>query len=111
MSLKGKTLSITGASRRIGLAVALRAARDGPNIAIAAKTKTLHPKLEGTIHLRAKAIEGAGGQALIDDTFLAAEGVTDFDAYCVDPSQPLSPDFFMPDPSWPPPGVSLSAKA
>jgi citronellol/citronellal dehydrogenase len=51
------------------------------------------------------------GQFLIDDTFLAAEGVTDFDAYRVDPSQPLSPDFFVPDSSKPPPGVSLAAKA
>jgi len=49
MSLKGKTLFITGASRGIGLAIALRAARDGANIAIAAKTETAHPKLEGTI--------------------------------------------------------------
>ena len=47
MSLKGKTLFITGASRGIGLAIALRAARDGANIAIAAKTETPHPKLEG----------------------------------------------------------------
>ena len=51
------------------------------------------------------------GQFLIDDTFLAGEGVTDFDAYRVDPSQPLSPDFFVPDSSKPPPGVSLAAKA
>ena len=48
MSLKGKTLFITGASRGIGLAIALRVARDGANIAIAAKTETPHPKLEGT---------------------------------------------------------------
>ena len=285
MSLKGKTLFITGASRGIGLAIALRAARDGANIAIAAKTETPHPKLEGTIHSAAKAIEKAGGQGpaagrrrarrggaidqtvarfgsldivvnnasaisvtpvaqtdmkrfdlmhqinargtfmvskyaiahmeraqnphilmlsppldmaekwfapytgytmtkfgmsmvvlglagelrpkgiavnalwprttiataaiknllggdaimrrsrtpdiladaayliftkpaksftgqfLIDDTFLAAKGVTDFDAYRVDPSQPLSPDFFVPDSSKPPPGVSSAAKA
>jgi NAD(P)-dependent dehydrogenase (short-subunit alcohol dehydrogenase family) len=64
MSLKGKTLFITGASRGIGLAIALRAARDGANIAIAAKTETPHPKLEGTIHSAAEAIEQAGGQAL-----------------------------------------------
>ena len=49
MSLKGKTLFITGASRGIGLAIALRAARDGANIAVAAKTETPHPKLPGTI--------------------------------------------------------------
>jgi citronellol/citronellal dehydrogenase len=64
MSLKGKTLFITGASRGIGLAIALRAACDGANIAIAAKTETAHPKLEGTIHSAAEAIEQAGGQAL-----------------------------------------------
>jgi len=64
MSLKGKTLFITGASRGIGLAIALRAARDGANIAIAAKTDTPHPKLEGTIHTVAAEIEKAGGKAL-----------------------------------------------
>ena len=64
MSLKGKTLFITGASRGIGLAIALRAARDGANIAIAAKTETPHPKLEGTIYTAAEEIEKAGGQAL-----------------------------------------------
>ena len=51
------------------------------------------------------------GHFLIDDTFLAGEGVTDFDRYRVDPSQPLSPDFFVPDDSKPPPGVSLAAKS
>ena len=64
MSLAGKTLFITGASRGIGLAIALRAARDGANIAIAAKTPEPHPKLEGTIHTAAEAIEEAGGKAL-----------------------------------------------
>ena len=64
MSLKGKTLFITGASRGIGLAIALRAARDGANIAIAAKTETPHPKLEGTIYTAAEQIEKAGGKAL-----------------------------------------------
>ena len=56
-SLKGKTLFITGASRGIGLAIALRAARDGANIAIAAKTAEPHPKLPGTIYTAAKEIE------------------------------------------------------
>src|SRR5499426_1741046 len=51
------------------------------------------------------------GNFLIDDTFLAGEGVTDFDKYRVDPSQPLAPDFFVPDEMVPPPGVSLKAKA
>src|ERR1035437_7990495 len=83
MSLKGKTLFITGGSRGIGLAIALKAARDGANVAIAAKTveappnpqgtlphpaapKTVepHPKLEGTIHTAAAEIEKAGGRAL-----------------------------------------------
>ncbi|KAA5805109.1 NAD(P)-dependent oxidoreductase [Alkalicaulis satelles] len=64
MSLKGKTIFITGASRGIGLAIAERCARDGANIAIAAKTAEPHPKLEGTIHTAAAAIEAAGGQAL-----------------------------------------------
>jgi citronellol/citronellal dehydrogenase len=64
MSLRGKTLFITGASRGIGLAIALRAARDGANIAIAAKTTEEHPKLPGTIYTAAKEIEAAGGQAL-----------------------------------------------
>jgi citronellol/citronellal dehydrogenase len=64
MSLKGKTLFITGASRGIGLAIALRAARDGANIAIAAKSDRPHPKLPGTIHTAAAEIEAAGGKAL-----------------------------------------------
>jgi NAD(P)-dependent dehydrogenase (short-subunit alcohol dehydrogenase family) len=54
MSLKGKTLFITGGSRGIGLAIALRAASEGANIAIAAKTVEPHPKLEGTIHTAAR---------------------------------------------------------
>jgi citronellol/citronellal dehydrogenase len=64
MSLKGKTLFITGASRGIGLAIALRAAKDGANVAIAAKTADPNPKLPGTIYSAAKEIEAAGGQAL-----------------------------------------------
>jgi citronellol/citronellal dehydrogenase len=63
-SLKGKTLFITGASRGIGLAIAKRAARDGANIVIAAKTTEPHPKLPGTIYSAAKEIEEAGGKAL-----------------------------------------------
>jgi len=62
--LRGKTLFITGASRGIGLAIALRAARDGANIVVAAKTTEPHPKLPGTIYSAAKEIEAAGGQAL-----------------------------------------------
>jgi citronellol/citronellal dehydrogenase len=64
MSLTGKTLFITGASRGIGLAIGLRAARDGANVAIAAKTAEQHPKLSGTIYTAAEEIERAGGKAL-----------------------------------------------
>ena len=63
-TLKGKTLFITGASRGIGKAIAIRAARDGANVAIAAKTVEPHPRLPGTIHTAAKEIEEAGGKAL-----------------------------------------------
>ena len=64
MSLQGKTLFVTGASRGIGLAIALRAARDGANVAIAAKTAEPHPHLPGTIYSAAEEIEKAGGRAL-----------------------------------------------
>lgn len=64
MSLQGKTLFVTGASRGIGLAIALRAARDGANIAIAAKTAEPHKHLPGTIYSAAEEIEKAGGKAL-----------------------------------------------
>jgi citronellol/citronellal dehydrogenase len=63
-SLAGKTLFITGASRGIGLAIALRAARDGANVVIAAKSGVPNPKLPGTIHSAAAAVEAAGGRAL-----------------------------------------------
>lgn len=62
--LKGKTLFITGASRGIGLAIALRAAADGANVAIAAKSAVPNPKLPGTIHSAASAVDEAGGQGL-----------------------------------------------
>ena len=64
MSLEGKTLFITGASRGIGLAIALKAAKDGANIILAAKTAEPHPKLPGTIYTAADEIEKAGGMAL-----------------------------------------------
>ncbi len=78
MGLQGKTLFITGASRGIGLAIAKRAARDGANVAIAAKTTEPHPKLPGTIHSAAEEVEAAGGKALAlavdirDDAAVAA---------------------------------------
>jgi citronellol/citronellal dehydrogenase len=64
MSLLGKRIFVTGGSRGIGLAIALRAAKDGASIAIAAKTADPHPKLPGTIFTAAKEIEAAGGKAL-----------------------------------------------
>ena len=64
MSLAGKRLFITGASRGIGLAIALRAARDGAKVTIAAKSAEAHPKLPGTIHTAADEIRAAGGEAL-----------------------------------------------
>ncbi len=64
MSLQGKTLFISGGSRGIGLAIALRAARDGANVTIAAKTAQPHPRLPGTIYTAAEEIEKAGGRAL-----------------------------------------------
>jgi len=64
MSLAATTLFVTGASRGIGLAIALRAARDGANVVIAAKTSVHHPKLPGTIHTAAAEVEAAGGHAL-----------------------------------------------
>jgi len=64
MSLRGKTLFISGASRGIGLAIAVRAAKDGAHVAIAAKSDQPNPRLPGTIHTAAEAIEAAGGKAL-----------------------------------------------
>ena len=64
MTLRNRTVFITGASRGIGHAIALRAAADGANVVIAAKTIEPHPKLPGTIHTAAADVERAGGQAL-----------------------------------------------
>src|SRR5437867_13025081 len=63
-TLKGKTLLVTGASRGIGREIALRAAKDGANVVVAAKTADPHPKLAGTIHSVAAEIEATGGRAL-----------------------------------------------
>ena len=72
--LAGKTLFITGASRGIGLAIALRAARDGANIVIAAKSGVPNPKLPGTIHTAAAEVEAAGGKALALKVDIREEG-------------------------------------
>jgi citronellol/citronellal dehydrogenase len=83
MTLSGKTLFITGASRGIGLAIALRAARDGANIAVVAKTADPHPRLPGTVFTACESIEEAGGRALacvtdirFEDQVAAAVGKT-----------------------------------
>ncbi|MFQ5527640.1 MAG: SDR family oxidoreductase [Thermoanaerobaculia bacterium] len=72
-SLSGQTLFITGASRGIGKAIALRAAADGANVVIASKSSVKHPKLPGTIHSAAEEIEAAGGQALAIKTDIRYE--------------------------------------
>ena len=64
MGLSGTTIIMSGGSRGIGEAIAVRAARDGANVALLAKTSEPHPKLPGTIHTAAAAIEEAGGHAL-----------------------------------------------
>ena len=64
LTLTGKTLFVTGASRDIGKAIAVRATRDGANVVIAAKTTGPHPKLSGTIYSAVEEIEAAGGTAL-----------------------------------------------
>ena len=97
-TLKGKTLFITGASRGIGLAIALRAAKDGAKIAIAAKTAEPHPKLEGTIYTAAKRIQEVGGKALpivcdirFEEQVQAAVAMTVRTAISVWCSAPASP--------------------
>lgn len=84
-SLRGRTIVMSGGSRGIGLAIAERAARDGANVALLAKTDEPHPKLEGTIHTAAAAIEAAGGNALpIVGDVRDEESVSDFVDAAVD---------------------------
>lgn len=82
MTLKGKTVFVSGASRGIGLEIAMRAARDGANIVVAAKTSEPHRHLPGTIHTAAEAIRAAGGKAIavvmdVRDDAAAAEAVNE----------------------------------
>ena len=96
MSLKDKTLFISGASRGVGLAIAIRAARDGANVALIAKTAEPRPKLEGTVYTAAEQIEEAGGRALpVVGDMLAAAGVTDFDRYAYLPDAEPQVDMFV----------------
>ena len=97
--LAGKTLFITGASRGIGLAIALRAARDGANIAIAAKTAEPHPKLTGTIFTAAKEIEAAGG------VVIAAASLVDRSAGEADLGVPFHPLITLNFPTYAPEDV------
>jgi citronellol/citronellal dehydrogenase len=79
--------------------------------AIMRRSRTPDILADAACRIFAKPAKSFTGHFLIDDTFLAAEGVTDFDRYRVDPREPLAPDFFVPDDDKPPPGVSLAAKA
>jgi citronellol/citronellal dehydrogenase len=79
--------------------------------AIVRRSRTPDILADAACRIFAKPAKSFTGHFLIDDTFLAAEGVTDFDRYRVDPREPLAPDFFVPDDEKPPPGVSLAAKA
>ena len=98
-SLRGKTLFVTGASRGIGKAIALRAAQDGANVLVAAKTDQPHPRLPGTIHSAAEEIRAAGGQALPvrvdvrDETEIRA--AVDLAGYMLDPGAEPVPDLFI----------------
>jgi citronellol/citronellal dehydrogenase len=79
--------------------------------AIVRRSRTPDVLADAACRIFAKPAKSFTGHFLIDDTFLAAEGVTDFDRYRVDPREPLAPDFFVPDDEKPPPGVSLAAQA
>jgi citronellol/citronellal dehydrogenase len=79
--------------------------------AIMRRSRTPDILADAACRIFAKPAKSFTGHFLIDDTFLAGEGVTDFDRYRVDPREPLAPDFFVPDDDKPPPGVSLAAKA
>ncbi|HML14296.1 MAG TPA: SDR family oxidoreductase, partial [Xanthobacteraceae bacterium] len=79
--------------------------------ALIRRSRTPDILADAACRIFAKPAKSFTGRFLIDDTFLAAEGVTDFDRYRVDPREPLAPDFFVPDEDKPPPGVSLAAKS
>jgi citronellol/citronellal dehydrogenase len=107
--LRGKGIAVNALWPRTTIATsAIRNLLGGDAIMRCSRTPDILADAACRIFL--KPAKSFTGQFLIDDTFLAAEGVTDFDRYRVDPSQPLSPDFFVPDDTPPPAGVSLAAK-
>jgi citronellol/citronellal dehydrogenase len=107
--LRGKGIAVNALWPRTTIATsAIRNLLGGDAIMRCSRTPDILADAACRIFL--KPAKSFTGQFLIDDTFLAAEGVTDFDRYRVDPSQPLSPDFFVPDDKPPPDGVSLAAK-
>jgi citronellol/citronellal dehydrogenase len=107
--LRGKGIAVNALWPRTTIATsAIRNLLGGDAIMRCSRTPDILSDAACRIFL--KPAKSFTGQFLIDDTFLAAEGVTDFDRYRVDPSQPLSPDFFVPDDAPPPAGVSLAAK-
>ena len=83
MTLSGKTMFISGASRGIGLAIAKKFAADGANVALLAKTAEPHPKLDGTVYTAAKEIEEVGGQALEGLVAQQGRGVPDGGFACL----------------------------
>jgi citronellol/citronellal dehydrogenase len=107
--LRGKGIAVNALWPRTTIATsAIRNLLGGD--AIMRRSRTPDILADAACRVFLKPAKSFTGQFLIDDTFLAAEGVTDFDRYRVDPSQPLSPDFFVPDDMPPPAGVSLAAK-
>jgi len=80
-TLAGKTILMSGGSRGIGLAIAKRAAQDGANVAIIAKTDQAHPKLEGTVHTAAAEIEASGGRAPPARRFRARRGAEEAERF------------------------------
>jgi citronellol/citronellal dehydrogenase len=108
--LRGKGIAVNALWPRTTIATsAIRNLLGGDTIMRRSRTSDI--LADAACRIFAKPAKSFTGNFLIDDTFLAAEGVTDFDRYRVDPREPLAPDFFVPDDDQPPPAVSLAAKA